>query len=87
MGYEKETHIKMIVEDLIIIPDNFKTLKDDATVHNQAIEQKVNELKIQAESLETRIQLASDKTLQKMINEVDDMGDISLIDTKIKLLS
>jgi len=33
-----------------------------------------------------RVQLASDKTLQKLINEVDDMGDLSLMDTKLKML-
>lgn len=36
--------------------------------------------------LVTRIQLASDKTLEKMISEVDDMGDVSLMDTKLKSL-
>jgi hypothetical protein len=30
--------------------------------------------------------VASDKSLEKLVNEVDDMGDISLMDTRIKLL-
>jgi hypothetical protein len=46
----------------------------------------MRQLQIQLETLEVRIMVASDKALQKLINEVDDMGDISLIDTRIKLL-
>lgn len=44
-------------------------------------------LSMQCEGLCTRIQLASDKILQKMINEIDDIGDISLMDLTIKSLS
>lgn len=40
----------------------------------------------QFEGLCTRIQLASNKTLEKMIAEVDDMGDISLVDCTLKAL-
>lgn len=41
---------------------------------------------MQSEGLCTRIQLASNKTLEKMIAEVDDMGDISLVDCTLKAL-
>lgn len=50
------------------------------------INKQIEELNIQLQTLEVRIMLASDKHLQKLINEVDDMGDIKLIDSKIKLI-
>ena len=38
-------------------------------------------------NLITRIRLASNKTLEKMINEIDDMGEISLFDKKLKQIT
>jgi len=74
------------VEEIFIVPPDYKDKEMACTESRQKIQQQINELRIQSETLITRIQLASDKTLQKMINEVDDMGDISLIDTKLKYL-
>lgn len=79
--------ISLRYADLVELPENYITIKTEVTEHNLKIQQEITDLKIQAETLETRIQLASDKTLQKMINEIDDMGDISLMDAKIKLLN
>ena len=59
----------------------------NARQHNDKIQSEINTLQLQLDAIELRIQLASDKTLQKMINEVDDMGELSLIDTKLKLLN
>jgi rRNA maturation endonuclease Nob1 len=50
------------------------------------VNQEIAALKLQLETLEIRIMIASDKVLQSIVNEVDDMGDIRLIDTKIKLI-
>lgn len=74
------------IEDFFILPNDYQKALDDSRAINRDIQEQIYQLNIQSESLETRIMLASDKTLQKMINEVDDMGDISLLQTKIKLL-
>ena len=55
--------------------------------HNESIVTEIDLLKVQLDTIEVRVQLASDKTLQNLVNEVDDMGSLSLIDTKLKLLS
>ena len=46
----------------------------------------ISDLRIQLETMEVRIMLASDKALQNIVNDVDDLGDIRLIDSKIKLI-
>ena len=86
MGYEKEREIKLQIEELLVLPDDYEKEVERVECHNKKIGEEINKLQMQLESIEVRIQLASDKTLQKLINEVDDMGDISLIDTKVKLL-
>lgn len=73
--------------EFFIIPEDYKGLLKEYEDRRDKINEEMATLSIQCDSLVTRITLASDKTLQTMINEVDDMGNISLIDTKLKLLS
>lgn len=73
--------------EFFIIPEEFKNRFNSYTARLNKKREEAHKLRLQADGLITRIQLASDKTLQKMINEVDDMGDLSLMDTKLKLLN
>ncbi len=87
MGYEKEREIKLLINQLIIVPDDYSVEVERVKQHNESIVAEINLLKIQLDTIEVRVQLASDKTLQNLINEVDDMGNLSLMDTKLKLLT
>lgn len=87
MGFEKERVITLQIQDLIQLPEDYKEELKRVTSENSKIEEDIKGLRIQLDTIEVRIQLASDKTLQRLITEVDDMGDISLIDTKMKLLN
>lgn len=87
MGWDKRKSIKLNVEDLFILPTEYKEAYRVYQESRDKIEQEVAQIKIQTDTLITRIQLASDKVLQTMINEVDDMGNISLMDTKLKALN
>lgn len=84
-GNKKGIHFE--AKDIFVMPPEYQELAEAYLIETNAINDKIYQLQIQADTLITRIQLASDKTLDKMITEVDDMGDISLIDTKLKLLS
>lgn len=85
-NWDREDEIKLKLEDLLELPDDFKTAGDNASEHNKKIRAQIKELETQLETLEVRIQLASNKTLANLIKEVDDMGDLSLMDNKLKLL-
>jgi len=86
-GWASERYVKLFLKDLIVLPEDFYLAMENARQHNDKIQSEINTLQSQLDAIELRIQLASDKTLQKMINEVDDMGELSLIDTKLKLLN
>jgi hypothetical protein len=73
-------------DELFVVPEEYKKLAKEYRDACQEINTKIGTIHKQVEGLVTRIQLASDKTLQTMINEVDDMGNISLFDTKLKEL-
>jgi hypothetical protein len=86
LGLNKENTIRLNLNSLIILPDDYKNEYERVERHNKAIKDTIQGLKQQLESIEVRVQLASDKTLQKLINEVDDMGSLSLVETKLKHL-
>ena len=75
------------IKDIFVLPEEYYNLEQEYIEKNRKTNEQIHHIQVQAESLITRIQLASDKTLQTMINEVDDMGNISLMDSKLKLLS
>jgi len=87
MGWEKEREIKLLIQQLLVLPDDYKEEVERVKKHNESIVAEINLLIIQLDTIEVRVQLASDKVLQNLINEVDDMGNLSLMDTKLKLLS
>lgn len=85
-GY-RAREFKLDVNDLFDVDEEYKTKQNEYREATAKIDEQIRKLSIQGDTLVTRIQLASDKTLDRMINEIDDMGDLSLIDTKIKLLN
>lgn len=81
------SQVKIPIRDLFIVPKEYDDLWNEYRKRDEENKQRIRQLRIECDTLITRIQLASDKTLEKMISEIDDMGDISLMDTKLKLLS
>ncbi len=78
--------VKIPIRDLFVIPKEYDELWTDYRKNDEERKQRIRQIQIECDTLVTRIQLASDKTLEKMISEVDDMGDVSLMDTKLKSL-
>ena len=75
------------LKKLFIEPKDFKKIYSEYSMALKKADDEINKLNLQTESLIIRIQLASDKTLQQMISDVDDMGNISLMDTSLKQLT
>ena len=88
MGFEAKRAIKFYKhEDILILPKEFKIEVDRVRTINKDIDEQIDSLQTTLNGIEMRIQLASDSTLKSLINEVDDMGDIKLIDTTVKMLN
>jgi hypothetical protein len=78
--------VKIQIRDLFVVPKEYDDLWNEYRKNDEEKKQRIRQIRIECDTLVTRIQLASDKTLEKMISEVDDMGDVSLMDTKLKSL-
>jgi predicted transport protein len=85
-GVANKGNVAFTLDEFFVIPKEYLDMRQEREEARIKVEEQIRLLQIQLETLEVRIMVASDKTLQKLINEVDDMGDISLIDTRIKLL-
>lgn len=85
-GSANRNNVAFTLDEFFVIPEEYLRMREEREELRRKAEEQIRLLQIQLETLEVRIMVASDKTLQKLINEVDDMGDISLIDTRIKLL-
>lgn len=75
------------LDEFFEIPKDYKILYDKWKEKKSKTEEEIYSVTAQLDGLVTRIKLASNKTLESMIKEVDDMGDITLMETKIKLLT
>lgn len=86
-GSASKRLITFEIHDFFIVPEEWKKKMEETRSILDDQKARINKINIETETLITRIQLASDKVLQQMINEVDDMGNISLMDTKLKQLT
>lgn len=86
-GGNNRSEISFEATDFFILPEEYKKVRMEYEDRQKQLDAHIYNLKMQSDGLITRIQLASDRTLQTMINEVDDMGNISLMDTRLKELT
>jgi hypothetical protein len=87
MGANKENSIRINLKSLIKLPKDYEEELIRVREFNQEVDEKIKNLETQLNTLEIRIQLASDKVLQTLVNDVDDLGDLKLVDIKIKALN
>lgn len=86
-GSSSKSDVVIPANKFFIIPNTHKERDSKISEANDEINEKIRILNVEEETLIMRIQLASNKTLETMISEVDDMGNLSLMDTKLKQLT
>ena len=83
----KRVKVSLHWSKILDLPDSVtKQIKEWEELNNKAEEQ-LKVLNAELRTLEMRIKLASPKTLDKLISEIDDMGELTLMDAKLKQLT
>ena len=85
-GSASKGNVAFDLAEFFIIPQEYLDMIEKRKEEINKIYAEISDLRIQLETMEVRIMLASDKALQNIVNDVDDLGDIRLIDSKIKLI-
>ena len=86
-GNASKGNVSFDLKEFFIIPQEYLDMIEKRQLEINKINAEISDLVIQLETMEVRIMLASDKALQNIVNDVDDLGDIRLIDSKIKLIN
>lgn len=81
---EKRPHFQLPVEEIIDLPKDYIAKVNEYKVKKAAAEKEIREIRESMETLITRIHLASNKVLDALVAEIDDMGNLSLIDSSLK---
>ncbi len=66
------------------LPEEFVVKQNEYKVKKAAAEKEIREINDGMETLITRIHLASNSVLDSLVGEIDDMGNLSLIDNTLK---
>lgn len=82
-GYEITFEVSKIFE----LPEDFIILRDEYVRLRKIYLKEIEKVREHQKALETRINLASDKTLDPLIEEVNAMGVISFEDAQMKALA
>lgn len=76
--------INFLAEELFIVSDKYRAAKEKYEAEKQAIEKQMEEISLSMDGLVARIQLSSDKALDTLIVEMDNIGDLKLVDLRLK---
>jgi hypothetical protein len=86
-GTANKPNVAFELREFFVIPQEYLDVVEERQLEINKICDEISDLRAQLETMEVRIMLASDKALQNIVNDVDDLGDIRLIDSKIKLIN
>lgn len=82
-----ERIVEIPIKNLLVMPADFEAEVVRVREHNEQIDAEIESLTQQLDTTEIRVQLASDKVLQSLINTVDDMGELTAVSYQLKQLT
>ena len=84
---DKDQHVQVKAEDLFVVPEAYKQALEAYEKETAAIKQEIDRLQGLRDTIEMKLQIGSPKILDKIIMQVDNLGDLDLTDTQLLLTS
>jgi hypothetical protein len=82
---DEDEVVKINPEDLFIIPEAYQIALDKYENKKDRIEAEIEKVQHISQTVIMKIQIGSAESLQKLIMQVDDMGDLNLVNTQLAL--
>jgi len=76
-------HIK--ADELFVIPKNYLDALKEYEEKKKLIDEEVEKLRATTQTIIMKIQLGSSATMDKLIMQIDNMGDLNLVNTQLML--
>jgi hypothetical protein len=83
---DDETEIVAIAaEDLFIIPDAYTKALKEYKIKKEEIERQIDSLRMTEKTIVLKLQIGSASALEKLVMQADNMGDLSLINSRLAI--
>lgn len=84
-----DKHIKQKVtleaEDIFVFPEAYIKAKEEYMRNKAALEEEINALIAQRDTIIMKIQIGSNNILDKLVLQIDSMGDLNLMNSQLML--
>lgn len=75
--------VKLKAEDLFILPSAYKESLKVYLKKAKEIDDKIEELRATEKTIEMKIQIGSSSSMDKLVMQIDNMGDLNIINTQL----
>lgn len=76
---------EVVAEDLFIIPQSYLDALKEYTDHQTLLEDEINQLEAQKDTILLKIQIGSNVVLDKLITQVDNLADLNIMNSQFLL--
>jgi len=84
-AYKDKNTCEIIVEDLFIIPESYKVALAEYEAYKKDIQDKIEQLEAQKDTILLKIQIGSNQVLDKLITQVDNLADLNIMNSQFLL--
>lgn len=82
---KQENTCEVIAEDLFVIPVSYLKALDEYNSHKIGIDEQIQQLEAQKDTILLKIQIGSNQVLDKLITQVDNLADLNIMNSQFLL--
>ncbi len=83
----KHNYVKLLAEEVFVIPEDYIKALTEYQSKIDEIQDKVKQLNAQCKTITMKIQIGSAATLDKLVQQIDNMADLNIINNQLLLTS
>ena len=76
---------EIVAEDLFVIPESYKSALAEYEAYKKDIQDKVEQLEAQRDTILLKIQIGSNQVLDKLVTQVDNLADLNIMNSQFLL--
>jgi hypothetical protein len=80
-----ERYVKIVPEDLFIIPESYKKALDEYEKIKADLEKQIDDLRAKSATIILKLQVGSDLALQQLVQSIDNIANLELVNTQLSL--
>jgi hypothetical protein len=84
-AYKDKNTCAIITEDLFVIPESYKKALAEYEAYKKDIQDKVEQLEAQKDTILLKIQIGSNQVLDKLVTQVDNLADLNIMNSQFLL--